>query len=232
MALSVLSQRRRSDTRQLIRRRLVALALLSMVGGFAFLPFLSAGSHQPMSRLLPFVAAVTGLGSLAAWLGLRAADAVGLPMPLLRRLEGDRAGGISARTIGITLLCAAGLGVIGLVALRLVDAPPLPGGLAARALSAIFAAGPLEIVLHLGVMSSVVWLTRGPRWTGVVAAALCLVGFHLTGGALAQPARIIIVTVVGNGVIGLALGCIYALYGFECAMLGHVVAHLITVLPG
>ena len=79
-------------------------------------------------------------------------------------------------------------------------------------------------------MSIVVWLARGRRTIGVSAAAACLVGFHLTGGALAQPWRIITISVVGNGTIGLALGWIYAAYGFECVVLGHAVAHLIAVV--
>jgi hypothetical protein len=87
-------------------------------------------------------------------------------------------------------------------------------------------------VLHLGAMSMVVWLARGRRWPGVVVSAALLVAFHLTGGGLAQPGRVIAITVLGNGAIGLVLGWIYAAYGFECVMLGHAVAHLITVVGG
>jgi hypothetical protein len=90
----------------------------------------------------------------------------------------------------------------------------------------------LEIVLHLGVMSIVVWLARGRRWVGIVVAAVALVLFHLTCGALGQPTPIILATIVGNGVIGLVLGWIYASYGFELVVLGHATAHLITVLAG
>lgn len=88
------------------------------------------------------------------------------------------------------------------------------------------------MVLHLGVMSIVVRAARGRRGVGIIAAALALVGFHLTGDALPQPAAVLAATVVGNGVIGLTLGWIHATYGFEFVMLGHAVAHLITVLGG
>ena len=220
-------------TRPAVARRLVALAVLSAGGGLAFLPFLAAGSHEPISRVAPFAAIVTVVATVAAWPGLRCADAVGLRMPLLRRLDRvEPFSTIASRGIMVTLVVSAGLGGIGLAALRLIDAPPLPGGPTARALSTLFAAGPLEVVLHLGIMSVVIWLAHGRRWIGILVAAVCLVGFHLTGGALQQPPRIIVATVLGNGTIGLALGWIYAAYGFECVVLGHAVAHLITVLGG
>jgi hypothetical protein len=215
-----------------IRGRLIAMAALAAIGSLTFLPFLAAANHQSIASLTPFPIVITLVATFVAWPGLRSADAVGLPMPLLRRLDGQPALRIPRRALAITLASCAALGLVGLLALRLTDAPALPSGAPARALSAFFAAGPLEIVLHLGIMSIVVWLARGRRTVGIVAAALCLVGFHLTGGALDQPARIVAITVLGNGVIGLALGWIYAAYGFECVMLGHAVAHLITVVGG
>ena len=205
------------------------MGVLAAIGGVTFLPFLAAGNGQPIARLTPFAIVVTLVATIAAWPGLRCADATGLPMPLLRRLDGSSATPIPPSAIGVTLVISIGLGLLGLLALRLIDAPPLPGSVAARALSAIFAAGPLEIVLHLGAMSIVVWLARGRRAPGIVIAATLLVVFHLAGGGLDQPGRIIALSVVANGAIGLVLGWIYAVYGFEFVMLGHAVAHVITV---
>ncbi len=104
-------------------------------------------------------------------------------MPFLRRLDGDVKQPIPRGAFPITLALSVGLGILGIAALRLAHAPALPGGAFVRALSAVFAAGPLEIALHLGLMSVVVWLARGRRWVGIFAAALALVLFHLTGGA-------------------------------------------------
>jgi hypothetical protein len=208
---------------------MLAMGVLAAVGGVTFLPFLAAGNGQPIARLIPFALVVTLVATLAAWPGLRCADATGLPMPLLRRLDGSSGGPIPRRAIGVTLVSSVGLGLLGLLALHLVDAPPVPGSVAVRALSAIFAAGPLEIVLHLGAMSTVVWLARGRRAPGIVVAATLLVVFHLAGGGLDQPGRLIALIVVANGAIGLVLGWIYAAYGFELVMLGHAVAHVITV---
>jgi hypothetical protein len=221
-----------NDSRLSIRGRLITMASLSAIGGVTFLPFLAAGNNQPVASLTPFALVVTLVATLAAWPDLRCADATNLPMPLLRRLDGVSTGTVSRRAVLVTLGYAVGLGFLGLAGLQLVQAPALPGGPAVRALSVLFAAGPLEVVLHLGAMSIVVWLARGRRWPGVLISAALLVGFHLTGGGLAQPLRIVVISVLGNGAIGLVLGWIYAAYGFECVMLGHAFAHLITVLGG
>jgi len=214
-----------------IRGRLLAMGVLAAIGGVTFLPFLAAGNSQPIAQLAPFAIVVTLVATIAAWPGLRCADATGLPMPLLRRLDGSTSSPIPRSAIGVTLASSIGLGLVGLLLLRLVEAPQLPGSIAARALSAIFAAGPLEIVLHLGAMSIVVWLAHGRRAPGIAVAAALLVVFHLAG-ALDQPGRIIALSVVANGAIGLVLGWIYAAYGFEFVMLGHAVAHVITVVGG
>ena len=215
-----------------LRRRLLAMIALAAFGGATFLPFLAAGSHQPIADVAPFALVVTLVATIAAWPGLLCADATGLSMPLLRRLDGAPTRSISRLALGVTLATGVVLGLVSVLALRLIDAPSLPGGMTVRALSVFFAAGPLEIVLHLGLMSIVVWLARGRRVPGIVLAAACLVGFHLTGGALDQPGRVVAAIVVGNGTVGLVLGWIYAAYGFECVMLGHAVAHLITVVGG
>jgi len=215
-----------------IRGRLIAMGVLAAIGGVTFLPFLAAGNGQPIASLAPFAIIVTLVATIVAWPGLRCADATRLPMPLLRRLDGSTAGPIPRSAIGVTLASSIGLGLVGLLLLRLVEAPRLPGSIAARALSAIFAAGPLEIVLHLGAMSTVVWLARGRRAPGIVVAAALLVVFHLAGGGLEQPGRLIALIILANGAIGLVLGWIYAAYGFEFVMLGHAVAHIVTVVGG
>lgn len=212
-----------------VRRRVLLLAVLGAAGGVAFLPFLAAGSGKPVRELLGFPVGVAVITTVAAWLGLRAADAAGLPMPLLRWLDGGPRIPVAPRAlIGTTASCVL-LGLVGTVTLRVIDAPALPGSPFARALSTLFAAGPLEIVLHLFVMSVVVWLSRR-RWIGVAVSAAALVAFHLSSGT--QSPTLLAVSLVGNGLSGLVLGTLYAAYGLELAMLGHAIAHLITVLTG
>ena len=212
--------------------RLIVLAGISAIGGVLFIPFLAAGSGQPVSQLIGFAAMVTIIATLVAWPGLRCADAVALPMPYLRRLDGGDEEGVGQRAIAVTLALSVGLGVLATIALRVVNAPLLPGSTLARALSTFFAAGPLEIGLHLGVMSVAVRLARGHRWPGILAAALALVLFHLSGGGAAQSTPLLVASIIGNGAMGLALGWVYAAYGFELTMLGHAVAHLLVVVAG
>src|SRR5437016_1477590 len=139
-----------------IRMRLKALTLLSALGGLLFLPFLAAGSHQPVRSLAAFAVGVTTVAMLAAWLGLRCADAVGLPMPYLRRLDGIMYERVSlSRALVVTLAISLVLGVASVIVLRVIGAPTLPGDASTRALTTVFAAGPLEIVLHPGLMSTV-----------------------------------------------------------------------------
>lgn len=57
-----------------------------------------------------------------------------------------------------------------------------------------------------------------------------MVAFHLSSGT--QSATLLAVSLVGNGLSGLVLGTLHAAYGLELAMLGHAIAHLITVLTG
>jgi hypothetical protein len=100
--------------------------------------------------------------------------------------------------------------------------------LASRIASTLFAAGNLEIVIHLFVMSLVVWLARGRRWIGILAAAAVFVVFHATG-SFGERAPVIVASVLLNGGFGLLLGVFYARYGFEYVMLGHAVGHVLAV---
>jgi hypothetical protein len=88
-------QRWYGDKPLAVRRRLALLAALGALGSLKSLPFLAAGSGKPMTELLAFPVLVT---VVAAWPGLRAADAAGLPMPWLRRLDGGPASSIPARS--------------------------------------------------------------------------------------------------------------------------------------
>jgi len=62
-----------------IRGRLLAMGILALIGGFTFLPFLAAGNQQPVASVVPFALIATVVATLAAWPGLRCADATNLP---------------------------------------------------------------------------------------------------------------------------------------------------------
>lgn len=213
-----------------IRGRLIFFGLAGALGALTFLPFLSAGTGLPAEKLIAFPIVVTVAATIAAWVGLRCADSAGLPMPYLRRLDGGAKEAARPSAFLVTLVSCGLLGVMGIVALRTTGAPALPGDVGARALSTFFAAGPLETVIHLFIMSVAVWVSRR-RWVGIASGALALVLFHL-GDASSAPPTLVAAMVVGNGLVGVVLGTLYSAYGFEFAMLGHGVAHLITLMLG
>lgn len=209
---------------------MIALAAIAAAGGILFLPLLSAGSHQPIAAVTGFALIITIVATLAAWPGLRCADAVGLPMPFLRRLDGAGTTIVPPRALLVSAACGAALGLGGAIALRAVHAPPFPGGVGARVLSTVFVAGALEMILHLGIMSIVVWLARGRRWIGVVAATVAFVLLQSTGGALDHPLAVILVAGLANVATGLVVGWLYVGYGLEFATVGRALAYLIPVL--
>ncbi len=109
--------------------------------------------------------------------------------------------------------------------------PNLAGSLWSRMASTFFAAGSLEIVIHLFVMSLVVRMARGRVWLGIAVAAIIFVAFHVAG-LQGQSVSLIAASVVLNGVFGLMLGFFYARYGFEYVLLCHAVAHALAVSLG
>ncbi len=208
---------------------MMLLAVISIAGAILFLPFLSAGSHQPMTAVAGFAVVISTVAILASWPGLRCADLTGLPMPLLRRLDGVRSPA-SPRSLVVSTAWGTALGVIGAIALRAVHAPPFPGAVLVRMLSVVFVAVTLEIILHLGVMSIVTWLARGRRWLGVFAATLAFVLLQSTGGALDHPRPVIVASTLVNVATGVVVGWLYATDGFEYAAICRALAYLIPVL--
>lgn len=215
--------------RQSVARRFWLLSLLGLVGAAAFLPSIAAESAQTPSAsfLAVFVAIVTVVCACGTWLGLRCADAANLPMPYLRRLDGAaeapaKSGFLVAGIAGVLFALAS------IALLRYLHLPNLAGPLWSRLASTLFAAGSLELVVHLLLMSLIVRLTAGRRWTGVLAAAVAFVLFHASGVA-DQGAAVIALTVLMNGLFGLGLGAIYARYGFEYVLFCHAVGHLLSV---
>ncbi len=209
---------------------MIVLAAIAALGGVLFLPLLVAGSHQPVAAVAGFALVVTAASTLAAWPGLRCADALGLPMPYLRRLDGAAPAVVPRRAHVVTVTWGAMLGLGAAVALRSVHAPSFPGSLVARALSTVCVAGALEMILHLGLMSVVTRLAGGRRWIGVLAATVAFVALQSTGGALDHSRAVILVSSLSNAATGIVVGWLYATYGLECAALCRALAYLIPVV--
>lgn len=213
-----------------IRGRLLLLSALSLVGALSFLPTLLANNDPPPGAitLTEFVLAVTVISSIAAWLGLRAADAAQLRMPLLRRLDGvsdpvPARGGLRSAIASGALIAAA--------AILILDAfqqPNMGGSLGSRLASTLFAAINLETVIHLFVMSGVVRLAGGRIWLGIVVSTLLFVIAH-AAGSFSAATGLLAASVALNGSFGAAVGVLYARYGFEYAVLCHAIGHGLAV---
>ena len=212
-----------------IMRRFILLSSLGVVGAVSFVPSIlaSANPQPPTSQLSLFVLVVSAVCIASSWFGLRSADAAHLPMPYLRRLDlysepGCRIGMLFAAAFGSLF------GLSAIFVLHYFHQPNLAGPIWSRIASVFFAAGSLEIVVHLLIMSIAVRLARGRIWFGISVAAVFFVGFHVAGLA-GQSTALITSSVLLNGIFCLGLGLLYARYGFESVLLCHAVGHLLAV---
>lgn len=212
----------------------MAFSGLGLLGALSFMPSIiaSASPVPTIVQLLVFVSVVTAVCAAAAWFGLRCADAVDLPMPFLRRfdniVEPNPKDNLGKSGLGVATAfgCLFALATIAL--LRALHLPNLAGPLWSRIVSVFFAAGSLEIVIHLFIMSCTVKAAQGRRWAGIVVAALFFVLFHASG-LPGQSAIVITLTLLMNGFFGLGLGLLYARYGLEYVLLCHAVGHMLAV---
>ena len=218
-----------SSAKTLIFRRFLLLSGLGTLGAVSFVPSISASAAPPPSTvgLFLFVVVVSTVCCVSSWFGLRLADAAHLPMPYLRRLDA------SAERPGENgLLAAIGFGIVfaaaSIFVLRSFHVANLAGPLWTRMATVFFAAGSLEIVVHLLIMSAVVRITRGRVWAGILVAALFFVGFHVAGLG-GHSAALIAASVLLNGTFGLVLGFLCARYGFEYVVVCHGIAHVLAV---
>jgi hypothetical protein len=219
-----------------IRRRLILLTSLSALGGLLFAPFVLAGmraggaTHIPSTLVLAAIlcAGSAVVAALCAWAGLRFADRMQLPMPILRAWEQRTP--IADGTLGRTLLpaigggLAAGLLIGGVV--HLLPIPSNPGTLAVRLLTVFFAATVTEIIVHLFAMSALFALFRR-RWLAILLSSVLFVLIFHTG-QIGSP-WITATILLANFAFGTLTGWMYSRYGFESAVLTHGVAHLIAL---
>ena len=209
--------------------RFILLSSLGVLGAVSFVPSIIASTdpHPPVAQLSLFVVAVSVVCIVSSWFGLRFADATHLPLPYLRRLDlhsepEGRNGILPASAFGCLFAVSA------IFVLHYFHQLNLAGPLWSRIASVFFAAGSLEIVVHLLIMSMVIRLVRGRIWVGILVAAFFFVAFHVMGVA-GQSAALVAASVLLNGVFGLGLGLLYARYGFESVLLCHAVGHILAV---
>jgi hypothetical protein len=217
-----------------VRRRLTVLAIASGVGGVLFVPFAKAGMGvqavlSPVVLWLAFAVGSATIGLLFGWAGLRLADRVQLPMPVLRAWELDRP--IDRWTWVRILMPSVVAGVlyaIGVVAcVHAVGVPGNPGTLVERLLTVGFAATVPEIGIHLFAMSGLVLLLRS-RWPAILlSGVLFVIVFH--GSSVTDSVAISALVILFNFGFGTLTGWLYARYGFEAALATHAIGHAIVL---
>jgi hypothetical protein len=238
-------------------RATAILVALCLLGSWSALPLLVAAREhagQPYAGGLPSLIGLAAVQTvvtfgLAAFLGLRAAAATGLPgAPLILRA----AGGPPAPRIMRFLIAAAGLGVAAGLIVVAADLLFFQNGHASASMPRIDATFGLrlltgflyggineEVLMRLFLVSGLVYLlsriiakddTLPPwlTWTAIVIAAILFGVSHLpfTGLLTALTPLIVVRAIVLNGIVGLLCGRLYVLFGIEAAMVAHAAAHL------
>ncbi len=195
--------------------------------------------------------------AIATWLGLLAARAVGLRLPVLEAaLAGHPA--LPILTAGLPVAALVGFFAGALIAVleQFVFQPRLPDAfrqadakqaLWKRILACFYGGIYEELLLRLFVMAGGIWLLGrvwpfatgqippAIFWTANIFAALLFGAGHLPATARLAPLTPFIVAraLVLNGLAGVLFGVLFWRYGLELAMIAHFCADIIihVLLP-
>ena len=212
----------------MMKKRLLFLTLLTLIGGFLFVPYSNSSWNVSIQNWLifPFASAIVIL--LLGWLGLKLADKTNLPMPILRKWEkNEKIEKSDWKILLIPAVLGAALAFITAFLTQYFDAPKNPGTLLMRILTTPWAATVTEVVSHLLVMSVLVLLLKN-RWAAIIISSLIFVAlFHLQN--VEGDIKTTIFLSAGNFAGSTLTGWFYSKYGFESALLGHATMHLILL---
>jgi membrane protease YdiL (CAAX protease family) len=243
MPTSVLSPKRdrgHLPTAAILGAACVVATLLEFPYSNALSPMPAALGGPAIAAVEVFTAVVLGGGCfLLAWIGLAAGARLGLDSPLLR----GRAGVGATRTFAIAALVGVVLGAAIVAAIHVFPSLQVPAVMphAARWQGALASVGggiSEEVMTRLFLMTAVAWvLVRLTKRRGTSVFVVAAVVSALAFGALHLPqasmlfggltAPIVVSTLLGNGVLGVAFGMIYKRWGLEHAMLAHFAADLV-----
>ncbi|MFC2096175.1 hypothetical protein ACFLQ3_00575 [Bacteroidota bacterium] len=212
----------------MIKKRLILLTVITLIGGFLFVPYSNETWTLSLQDWLifPFGSAIVIL--LFGWLGLIIADKTNLPMPILRKWESnEKIKKQDWKVLFIPALLGAGLALIIAVLNQFFNVPKNPGTFLMRILTTPWAATVTEVVSHLLVMSLIILLLKN-KWLGIILSSLIfLVLFHLQG--IEGDLKTTIFLGAGNFTGSTLTGWFYSKYGFESAIVGHATMHLILL---
>ena len=239
-----------SSPRPRLRSRFLVLWLAGVVSVVLVLPYvltLQGAILESLGIPLPalLAASVTQsavLLAVAVFVGLRAADAVGLGTPLTDAVA--RRLGVRSAFMRLGPFSAAAIGAVAalaIVALEVVVFRPLipeftaaAAGVAPSRLQGLLASfyGGIgeEILTRLFLVSVLAWLMRG-RAIGlaILIAALLFAAGHLPAAAGISPLTpaLIARTLVLNSLAGIAFGWLYWRRGLEAGMVAHFSADIV-----
>lgn len=180
------------------------------------------------------------LFAVAVFVGLRAADAVGLPVPLTGAIaarSGVRQAFVALRPVSAALIGAgvgAALILLEVVVFQPLVGAPLQGAVAPSRLQGLLASfyGGIgeELLTRLFLVSAIAWLLRGRAvWLAIALAAVIFGAGHLPTAASLSTLTPLIVTriVVLNAFGGIVFGWLYWRRGLEAAMIAHFSADIV-----
>ena len=237
------------------------LVAMGLFGTVAVIPYgLALGGVNlddlPMSRskmiVLTLVQSAVMLVVMVG-LGLLAAAAVGLELPILRALLAGESFLPMLIAIAPLAIIAGGLSAALVLALEiLVFRPRMPAAIKNAAqqptalqglLASFYGSINEEIMMRLFIMSGSVWLlsrlnagiaTDVIFWVAIILATLLFGIGHLPATARLAPLTPLLVVraLLLNGVLGLVAGYLFWRYGLEAAMIAHFSADIgLHVLP-
>ena len=238
------------------------LVAMGVFGAVAIIPYAftlhrSKLENVPMSRgrlIAMTVVQSTILVSIVTVLGLLAAKAVGLGVPIIESaLAGEFTMSSMADTFPIAIFGGAVAATLTLVLEFKVFMPHLPAALKEAAtqtslwkrfLAGFYGGIVEELLLRLFAVSALVWLlsrlsngvpSDGMFWIAIVVATLLFGIGHLPATARITPLTPLIVVrgLLLNGIVGIVAGVLFWRYGLEAAMIAHFTADMVIhVLPG
>lgn len=212
-----------------MKKRLLLIALLSLVSGILYVPFINAGSEEPSTIVwIIFPLATTALMLLFGWLGIILAEKGGFKMPILKKFEnGEKILKSDYKILLIPCILGFAFAIITYLTSFFVDVPKNPGNIFVRILTTPWAGLVTETVSHLFVMSAIYLLIKN-RWISIILSSLLFVVlFHLNG--MDYEVSVAVILVSANFLASVLTGWIYSKYGYESAVLAHASMHLVML---
>lgn len=216
-----------------IKKRLLLLLLLTLVGCILFIPFIVTGDATIKGGLILRTTVIFTIGSmlvmaLTGWAGLVFSDKLNIPMPILRNWElGEQINNNDIKSIaGTSVFIGVLIAGLGLAGNYFMHPPVNKGSLLIRIDTSIWAPLVTEAVSHLFLLSGLTLLIKN-QWMAIIISGLFFVAlFHIDSAF--SPAMEIYLGAVNFGA-AVVTGYLFVKKGFEAAVLTHMVMHLIML---